>query len=57
MNKERQSAVSDEKANKDGKDLGDKVNLKDLKKLRISELIAWRRIWGSMVQTACASRS
>ena len=38
MNKERQSAVSDEKANKDGKDLGDKVNLKDLKKLRISEL-------------------
>ena len=38
MNRERQSAVSDKKSSTSDKDMGDKVNLKDLKKLRISEL-------------------
>ncbi len=38
MSKERQSAMPSRKAGVDGKDLGNKINLKDLKKLRISEL-------------------
>ena len=38
MNKEQQPAAAGKKAGTDGKDMGDKVNLKDLKKLRIAEL-------------------
>ena len=38
MNKERQPAAAGKKTGTDDKDMGDKVNLKDLKKLRISEL-------------------
>ena len=38
MNKERQPVAAGKKTGTDGKDMGDKVNLKDLKKLRISEL-------------------
>jgi len=38
MNKERHSTVHGGKAGMSGKELGDKINLKDLKKLRISEL-------------------